>query len=195
MVHSADIRHMPAGAGTWPALWATSVNGWPTYGEIDIVEGVNGKTPNVATLHTTSGCTMPDSRDQWGYNIRNNCDAAENGCSVGIPADNSYGTPFNQAKGGYYVMERTPWYIRMWFFTRSQAPDVITYASQTLDTDDLGQPFAFFPNWQCDIDAKMGDHRIVINIDLCGDWAGATVNSDTGISGSCEGAFSFMLLA
>jgi beta-glucanase (GH16 family) len=41
-----DIRHMPQGMGTWPAAWTVQENGWPNYGEIDILEGVNDVSPN-----------------------------------------------------------------------------------------------------------------------------------------------------
>jgi beta-glucanase (GH16 family) len=47
---------IPAGQGIWPAFWALGVNidqvGWPTCGEIDVMENV-GKTPatNYGTLH------------------------------------------------------------------------------------------------------------------------------------------------
>jgi beta-glucanase (GH16 family) len=50
---------MPEGCGSWPAFWEVREDGWPTYGELDIVEGVNNISPNAATLHTSAGCTMP----------------------------------------------------------------------------------------------------------------------------------------
>jgi hypothetical protein len=53
-----DIRHMPQGCATWPAAWETGDN-WPTTGEVDIVEGVNDQAPNLSSLHTNHGCTMP----------------------------------------------------------------------------------------------------------------------------------------
>lgn len=49
---------LPAGSGTWPALWMLGENitevGWPACGEIDVMEHV-GKNPGVvqAALHTT----------------------------------------------------------------------------------------------------------------------------------------------
>lgn len=57
--HRFDIRHMPQGCATWPAVWEVREDGWPNYGEVDIVEGVNDVSPNRAALHTSANCTMP----------------------------------------------------------------------------------------------------------------------------------------
>lgn len=79
-----DLQHMPEGCSTWPAFWTLSQKGpWPQGGEIDIVEGmlypqlfthytdfrqgVNQATQNLASLHTTPNCLMPQQRDQTGY--------------------------------------------------------------------------------------------------------------------------------
>lgn len=35
-------------------------------GEVDILEGVNDQGPNAVTLHTTAGCTMPQTQEQTG---------------------------------------------------------------------------------------------------------------------------------
>jgi hypothetical protein len=183
---------MPEGKGTWPALWETAENNWPNLGEVDIVEGVNDVSPNAVTLHTSSGCTMPQSRTQTGTTKQTNCDANANGnagCGVAVPGSNSYGPAFNANGGGYYVMERTASYIKVWFFTRSSAPSVVKSASQTIDTSTLGTASAYFPNTSCNIDSKFGPNNIIINLTLCGDWAGATFNSDTGISGTCAGVY------
>ncbi|KAI0759303.1 hypothetical protein BD413DRAFT_287320 [Trametes elegans] len=56
-----NVRHMYI----WPALWEVGAD-WPNQGEIDIVEGVNDRTPNQATLHTNVDCTMSASRSQTG---------------------------------------------------------------------------------------------------------------------------------
>ena len=54
----ADIAHMPGGiCGVWPSFWLVGPN-WPSMGEIDIIEGVNGATTNTMTLHTSSGCSI-----------------------------------------------------------------------------------------------------------------------------------------
>ena len=78
-----DLSHMPEGCGTWPAFWSLSQKGpWPSGGEIDIVEGtshagllrgkligpsgVNLNTANLASMHTTPSCMMPEHRFQSG---------------------------------------------------------------------------------------------------------------------------------
>jgi len=55
-----DLRHMPAGCGTWPAFWLTDEANWPVNGEIDIVEGVNYQDTAKTALHTTKECRMDD---------------------------------------------------------------------------------------------------------------------------------------
>lgn len=80
-----DVTHMPAGCATWPAFWTLTQSGpWPQGGEIDIIEGdfhthlqcvisfaelclgVNLQTSNLASLHTTSGCSMGALRLESG---------------------------------------------------------------------------------------------------------------------------------
>ena len=48
---------MPAGVGTWPALWMLGANytevGWPECGEIDIMEHWGHEPTNIAgSIHT-----------------------------------------------------------------------------------------------------------------------------------------------
>jgi hypothetical protein len=55
-----DLRHMPAGCGTWPAFWLTDEANWPVNGEIDIVEGVSYQDTAKTALHATKECQMDD---------------------------------------------------------------------------------------------------------------------------------------
>ena len=64
---SFDVRHIPQGCATWPAAWEVHEDGWPDYGEVDIIEGVNDIEPNASALHTSPGCTMPEPRVMTGY--------------------------------------------------------------------------------------------------------------------------------
>ncbi|KAF8998184.1 hypothetical protein BDZ89DRAFT_970108, partial [Hymenopellis radicata] len=102
-LHGFNIRHMPQGCGTWPAV-RTFGDPWPTLGEMDILEGVSDETFNPATLQTSAGCTMPASRAETGVELLNDCNVAANsnaGCGVQIQNTASYGPPFNANGGGW----------------------------------------------------------------------------------------------
>jgi hypothetical protein len=101
-----DAVHMPYGCGTWPAFWSNGPN-WPDGGEIDIVEGVNGYTMNQASLHTKSGCTIPENYGSSGMLAAGgNCAAHETGnqgCGQLSSKANNYGKTFNDNGGGVYA--------------------------------------------------------------------------------------------
>ncbi|QRV90795.1 glycoside hydrolase family 16 protein [Ceratobasidium sp. AG-Ba] len=189
-VEIMDVRHMPEGCGTWPAYWNVGDN-WPANGEVDIIEGVNNQSPNAATLHTTSGCTQPTTRDQTGTTTGTDCNWQVNGnagCGVKAPTTNSYGPSFNANGGGWYVMERTTTYIKVWFWPRNSAtvPAVVKSGASSIDTSTFGTPFASFVNSSCDIASHFGPENIVINLTFCGDWAGnADVYRGSGCPSTC----------
>ncbi|KZT18498.1 glycoside hydrolase family 16 protein [Neolentinus lepideus HHB14362 ss-1] len=186
-----DIRHMPQGLATWPAAWETLEDGWPASGEVDILEGANDVTPNQSTLHTSSGCTMPDGRAETGTVVQEDCGdsgGANLGCGVHAPTSNSYGVAFNQNGGGWYAMERTDSFIKVWFWARGDTtvPADVSGNTGSVDTDNWGTSTAFFPSSStCDISSKFGANNIIINLTLCGDWAGTTFQSAGG-SGDCN---------
>ncbi|TFK45417.1 putative laminarinase [Heliocybe sulcata] len=184
-----DIRHMPQGCATWPAVWETLESDWPNSGEVDIVEGVNDVSPNQSTLHTSSNCTMPAARDQTGTAGSNDCYGGDNnnsGCGVQDPTTNSYGPTFNANGGGWYAMERTNSYISIWFWARNDGsvPFDVSSGPAQIDTSTWGEPTAYFPNTDCDLASHFGQNNIIFDLTLCGDWAGAVYNSD-GCSGDC----------
>lgn len=63
-----DVKHMPAGCGTWPALWMLGDGNWPDAGEIDIIEGANDQANNYMTLHTSDvvgeECSLAETAEQ-----------------------------------------------------------------------------------------------------------------------------------
>ncbi|KAL1676386.1 glycoside hydrolase family 16 protein [Schizophyllum commune] len=185
----ADVRHMPQGCGTWPAIWETNEATWPAGGEVDILEGVNDVVPNAATLHTSPGCTMPATRDELGTPTQADCDTAVNGnagCGVKFSDATSFGPALNAQGGGWYAMERTDSFIKVWFWPRGAAdvPIGVSEGHDDVDTANWGTPQAFFPSDTCNIAEHFDAHNIIINLTLCGDWAGATFNTD-GCSGVC----------
>ena len=72
-----DVQHMPWGCATWPAFWTVSAQQWPYGGEIDIIEGVNLQMQNLASLHTSANCTLPDRLNQTGWVLLQQCEFRE----------------------------------------------------------------------------------------------------------------------
>ncbi|KAJ5972993.1 Concanavalin A-like lectin/glucanase subgroup [Penicillium vulpinum] len=181
-----DVIHTPYGCGTWPALWLTDPNNWPEYGEIDIVEATNAGTFGTqSTLHTSKGCTMGVKRKESGSVANDNCYYEANeysGCGV-IGTESTYGPEFNKNGGGVYAMELRDAGIRVWQWVRSKIPADVTSGSP--DPSTWGQAFADFPSTDCDIGSHFKNQSIIINISLCGDWAGAKKYYTT--QSSCPG--------
>ncbi|OJA16778.1 hypothetical protein AZE42_03308 [Rhizopogon vesiculosus] len=187
-----DMQHMPEGCGTWPAVWETDESNWPDGGEVDIVEGVNNVEPNQSTLHTSPNCSMPASTTQLGTAVYTDCDTTANGnagCGVQLTEDyNSFGPGFNSVGGGWYAMERTNDYIKVWFWERDDesAPFDATSGAGTIDTDNWGTPAANFPNTDCDLETHFDANNIIINLTFCGDWAGnSAVYAASGCPSDC----------
>jgi hypothetical protein len=83
-----------------------NIGKWPSGGEIDIIEGINNRTYNLASLHTTPNCntTGSYSRLMTGVSESNDCDASKNynqGCGVKFRKPASYGQGFNELDGGW----------------------------------------------------------------------------------------------
>ncbi|KAJ7901768.1 glycoside hydrolase family 16 protein [Mycena olivaceomarginata] len=186
-----DLLHIPTGCATWPAFWTLSKAGpWPRGGEIDIIEGVNNNTNNLASLHTTENCNMTQTRDHWqsGTTVSTQCDVKYNynqGCGVSFKPK-SYGEPFNSNGGGWYVMSRGSYGIFVWFWPRDSCsvPIEVSQGFSAIDPNPFlwGQPDAAFPTDNCDYESHFDPHRIVFDLTFCGDWAG----SDSVYSG-CPG--------
>ncbi|KAJ3784434.1 glycoside hydrolase family 16 protein [Lentinula aff. detonsa] len=189
-----DLAHMPEGCATWPAYWTMSKNGpWPQGGEMDIIEGVNLNSNNLASLHTTTNCTMPQTRDQSGQVISTNCDAAVNynqGCGVASTTPNSYGSGFNNNGGGWIATWRSPNAISHWFWPRNapNVPDEIRQGDCGVVTpgDNWGTPDATFVWSQCDYSSHFDPHQIIFDLTLCGDWAGNAFPTAGCGPGNCQ---------
>lgn len=181
-----DVRHTPHGCGTWPALWLSDPNNWPTNGEIDVMEATNQATDgaNQMTLHTTDDCWMGVKRLMTGTVLAQNCYNGTDdnaGCGVSGGQD-SYGTTYNDGDGGLMAVEWRSEGIRMWAFTRSAIPADITAKSP--DPSSWGEAKADFPSTKCDIGSHFRNQSVIANIDLCGQYAGG-VYADSG----CEFLF------
>lgn len=58
------------------------------------------------------------------------------GCGVQAAGADSFGPAFNSAGGGFYAMERTTDFIKIWFWSRGDAvPSDVSNSVGTVDTD------------------------------------------------------------
>ena len=59
------------------------------------------------------------------------------GCGVASGKANSYGPSFNAAGGGWYAMERTDTFIRVFFWARDDTtvPNEVANGNSNIDTD------------------------------------------------------------
>ncbi|KAH7339326.1 hypothetical protein B0J17DRAFT_654763 [Rhizoctonia solani] len=185
-----DLTHMPTGCGTWPAFWTVTTSGkWPQGGEIDIIEGINKRTSNLASLHTTPGCNMTNvPREMTGVAESNQCDVKlsnNQGCGVRFQED-SYGPGFNARGGGWYAMRRTQEGISVWFWSRDGylVPEDVRNGASRVKPEFWGPPVADFPADNCDMKSHFGSHEIVFDLTFCGDWAGNEY-PNSGCPGTC----------
>ncbi|KNZ74687.1 putative glycosidase C21B10.07 [Termitomyces sp. J132] len=179
-----NVRHMPQGCGTWPAIWETDGANWPNGGEIDIVEGINDQGPNTITLHTSPAFFLIHRTSlQLDCNTAVNGDA---GCGVQAPTALSYGPTFNNNGGGWFAVERATTYIKVWFWARNDTsvPTDVENGASSVDSSNWGTPTAYFPNTNCDIASHFDANNIVINLTFCGDWAGS-VYASSGCPSTC----------
>lgn len=149
---------------------------WPASGEIDIMESVNNATTgNQMTLHTTNGCSMDGvKRKETGTILSTDCyNGTDSNAGCGVRGSAStFGAAYNALGGGVVAMELRSAGIRMWQFPRASIPTDIT--SQTPDPSTWGTALADFPNTSCDISSHFNNQSIIVDIDLCGTWAGTT---------------------
>ncbi|KAI1332090.1 glycoside hydrolase family 16 protein [Xylariaceae sp. FL0255] len=182
-----DVMHTPYGCGTWPALWLSDQANWPNNGEIDVMEAVNqATTGNQMTLHTTNDCSMGGvKRKMSGKSVSGNCyNATDDNAGCGVTSSSSsYGTGFNSANGGIMAMEWRDQGIRMWQFARDAIPSDIT--DKTPDPTTWGEAAADFPDTDCDISSHFRNQSIIVDIDLCGQWAGSVYSQD-GCPSNCS---------
>ncbi|ELU40903.1 MFS_1 domain-containing protein [Rhizoctonia solani AG-1 IA] len=139
-------------------------------------QNVNLAPVNQMSLHTSQGCTLASDTQVTGRIVSNDCYNNTNGnqgCIIQMP-DNSFGESFARNGGGVYAVEwsSTGNGIRAWFFPRSSIPADLTSANPNPST--WGTPTAAWPESGCDTSKFFGPQTLIINISICGAYAGAT---------------------
>jgi len=70
--------------GSWPAIWMLGVGSWPSHGELDIVEMVNGKPKIWMTTHSSSHHGGNGQHPNGGGSMDMNANFAENELIAGF---------------------------------------------------------------------------------------------------------------
>eukprot|EP00392_Amoebophrya_sp_AT5.2_P012505 g12608.t1 len=95
------------------------------------------------------------------------------------------GKAYNDAGGALHVLSWTKKWLKMWLWKRNEIPKGLKWN----DVSDLGKladgtmPGVYaewsFENGKCS-HAELKDHYFIINLTLCGDWAGNVFNHNGG---------------
>ncbi|KAJ7059229.1 glycoside hydrolase family 16 protein [Mycena amicta] len=188
----ADFVQMPYGCSVWPSFWLLGQgDAWPAAGEIDIVEGINLVTKNQFSLHTPEGCQQQAGVQQTGKTIVADCidivGTNQNGCITEETKPNSFGEGFAKAGGGVYAIQIDVSGIFMWFWTRAEIPKSITSSTSTssIDLSDWGTPSAAYPAAACNITQFFQPQKMILDITLCGMWAGVQSLYSQTCPGNC----------
>jgi len=169
-----DVVHLPFGCSVWPAIW-TKGPLWPDDGEIDIVEGVNLMSQNQMALHTVPGCRQTTPPGQLGRSGQSPDCSTASGCTVlDTTPQASFGQAFAQAQGGIWATQFDVAGIFIWYWNRTNIPANLQPSAPTgsLDISTWGPPVASYPSTACNMTQFFGLQSLVIDITLCGVWAG-----------------------
>ncbi|EEB90837.1 hypothetical protein MPER_10907 [Moniliophthora perniciosa FA553] len=143
---------------------------------------------NQMALHTNDGCKQVNPVQSSTLINSTDCSHLANqneGCVVTDPSQQSYGATFAASGGGVFVTEFAESGISVWFFTRDLVPDSIKSNSSSLDTSALGTPVANWPNGGCSMNEFFSAQNLILDITLCGDFAGAANVFSQTCSGRC----------
>ncbi|KAI0746933.1 concanavalin A-like lectin/glucanase domain-containing protein [Daedaleopsis nitida] len=176
-----DANHLPYGCSVWPAFW-TKGPVWPDNGEIDIMESINLMPDNQMAIHTTEGCFYNNDPTITA----SNCTAGP-GCTVHEQKPNSFGAGFAAAGGGVWATQFDVAGIYIWFWNRADVPEQLNQNTSVLDISSWGKPSASYPvTPECDLTKYFTPQQIVLDIALCGDWAGVDSIYERTCDGTCH---------
>ncbi|GAA5897224.1 hypothetical protein JCM8208_003760 [Rhodotorula glutinis] len=168
-----DLKKAPSGPSTWPAFWMYNYP-WPESGEIDVYEGVNWRTFNQYTLHSSPGCTRSSNIPMTGVTngVDPNCNAGNGGlgCTVYDYDPTSYGREFNRVGGGVFAVLFAETGISIWRWQRANVPGDVQSGAPRWKT--WGTPVAAFDGSTCDTRTFFRNQKLTFDITTCGDWAG-----------------------
>ncbi|KAK0491650.1 glycoside hydrolase family 16 protein [Armillaria novae-zelandiae] len=185
-----DIIHMPYGCSVWPAFWTLggTDSEWPMYGEIDIIEGVNLDTSNqMAIHHSDPSCVQSANPGQSGETLSSDCSngAGSVGCRVAETKSNSFGESFAQNGGGAFALQFDVSGAYIWFWPIYPRPSPPPHRRHTW-IPPIGEHHQHhFRLVDADLEKLFKPQKLILDITLCGNWAGSSSIFNTQCSGSC----------
>ncbi|KAK7037709.1 hypothetical protein VNI00_010935 [Paramarasmius palmivorus] len=142
-------------------------------------------------MHTDPGCVQSLGVDQGGKTLATDCNS-DVGCKVEETKSDSYGEGFAKAGGGVFTLKIDVEGVFMWFWSvgvgflilasmkliecpqRRDIPVSISEADSysAMNLSDWGKPSAAYPAAGCDIENFFKPQKLILDITLCGQWAG-----------------------
>jgi len=185
-------KHVPFGLGIWPAFWMNAPGvSWPNGGELDILEYASHDGQKVS-LHTrdtnkckldsgeVNKCTeMPDS-NKMDYDCYTDYDKGRLGCGPTTFAGQRQPEYWSNNPGAMAI-EWTDRFIKVFYFDEANIPDDLDVDFPRPESWDEKWVIAYFPfaasneknpGWCPNPADVLMKQKIILNIELCGTWAG-----------------------
>jgi len=172
-------KQIPFGCGIWPSFWAmNSDRVWPGGGELDIMEFAS-YSPNKVTFHISGACELDTEKVSqcapMGQAAESSTDCETNyfinklGC---MPKQRQPDGEFFSKNPGVLAAEWTSRHIIVYHIPEAQIPADLT--SEKPDTTGWKNWILAYLPLKPDCKSAVGPQELVLNMQLCGDWAGAT---------------------
>jgi hypothetical protein len=183
-----DFNHLPYGCGVWPSFWTMNSDRlWPLGGEMDMMEYKNRDVWSLS-LHTKEKCKLDKARMEKCKPRRAsgtatpNCETDYGHGLLGCRPKHVYDKGYSWArKPGVLAMEWTKTRIVVYMIPRHEIPHDI-HSNHPEPSTWSKWVMGYFPfDGPCN---SIGPQELVINIQLCGDWAGGKWDTSTCASGA-----------
>lgn len=156
---------------------------------MDIIEGVHNQLTNQYTLHSGPECFLsePVYRSDLSRLLGTKCTSStgdDSGCAFLDTDPRSYGRNFNNGNGGVYAYLWDDEGVSVHRFFRGNIPSDITAKKPEPSTWPPPAAFFAFSSRSCNMKSHFYGHTLVLDICLCGDYAGPTYQK-SGCPGTC----------